>query len=999
MYGDSMANNIVDTILLEQIDNPAALFVFPTNVAASRWADHVLRLRHNEANRAGTVAMEKFIAWDTFKQDSIRSKVTNRHSIPSVLRKMFIGALIRENAEQCAQGKPPVFVSLIRAEYAQQAGSSASWLTEILPQLGAWFKQTTGLPVAQMRERVAMQTADKFAGDDVSSDDDVSSGDDRDLFTLTLRYAQFLEEHELFEPAWETPPFEDTGKECFIFFPESLSDFNEYRELLAASDHVQTISVNNVPEKHDDVFFYTNSRSEITEAALYILALRDNHHIPWDSISVSIPDDEHYGPYLFREFENRNIPYVRQSGKPLASYPAGQFFAAIAQCSSADFSFGSIKELLLNRHLPWKDRDTIQSLVEFGIKNNCISSWVENEDGRETPVNVWEDAFTHPFGGIDPQIRRFFIDLKRRVTALCSADSFAEMRKHYFVFREYFFDMANCLEETDLILSRCISELTYLIEIEKSFPHVFIPDHYTFFTEYLQEVNYLAQQSAIGVSILPYRTAAPAPFDCHIVLGASQSSLSAVFSPLSFLPKSKREKLGIIDHDASLVFINLHRFNSRLPAVFFCSEQTFSGYAIPHSALDAPANPQQRYGVSSNGQFAADLYREESNFYASLHSSAQGQTETAIPPKIHRNQKQGFEEWQLRREHAATLNDKVLPPDHPLLRKIRDRFCSGDESKAPFRVSASSLAQYFQCPLLWIFSRVLYLENVEIETGLMASYIAGDVYHSILSLFLHELKETGEVIAAPVNHGTEKKPLFKLSQSYANLLTKKTETVFESFPRLPNSKYQEMSMLTARLLRAEKSLFLSRLEDFLAAFTAHFAGFTVVATEEAYTSAQDNYLLNGRIDCILSHSQNSVSFENGSGKTGQKTDFSREYEAFSKDSLAIVDFKTKYKKEEGVTDYQLPLYLKLAEIKYKKDVQTALFFSIIDTKSSALFETMQEKNDVMREFDEKAAQFVQELSTGAFPFAPFHPDQCHDCGHNKVCRTLYKVSQGYNNGT
>ncbi|MCL2270031.1 MAG: hypothetical protein FWC24_01675, partial [Treponema sp.] len=127
-------HSVVDTILLENIDNPASLFVFPTDVAASRWADRLLRLRHeatiaSNSVAGNTIALEKFIAWDTFKQNSIRSKAKDRHSIPSALRKMFVSALIRENGELCAQGKPPLFTSLIRAEWARQADSFTSWLT------------------------------------------------------------------------------------------------------------------------------------------------------------------------------------------------------------------------------------------------------------------------------------------------------------------------------------------------------------------------------------------------------------------------------------------------------------------------------------------------------------------------------------------------------------------------------------------------------------------------------------------------------------------------------------------------------------------------------------------------------------------------------------------------------------------------------------------------------------------------------------------------------
>ena len=135
--------NPVETALLENIDKPGSLFVFPTDVAVSHWADRLLRLRGG-----GTIPLEKFTAWDKFKQNSIRAKVQNRKSIPPVLRKMFVTALIRENAELCARGEPPVFSSLIRAEWAGQAASFAGWITEMLPQLGSWFCRATGLPAA-----------------------------------------------------------------------------------------------------------------------------------------------------------------------------------------------------------------------------------------------------------------------------------------------------------------------------------------------------------------------------------------------------------------------------------------------------------------------------------------------------------------------------------------------------------------------------------------------------------------------------------------------------------------------------------------------------------------------------------------------------------------------------------------------------------------------------------------------------------------------------------
>jgi hypothetical protein len=998
--------NSVETALLENVEKPGSLFIFPTDVAASRWADHLLRLRCHKANGdaavGGTVAMEKFIAWDTFKQNSIRSKVQNRKSMPAVLRKMFIAALIRENAALCAQGKEPVFSSLIQPAWAQQADSYAGWLAGILPQLGIWFRQAVGLSIAKIGETA--ETGNNF------------SGDDRDLFNLALRYTQFLEKNSLFEPAWETPPFEDTGMECFIFFPESLSDFNEYRELLAASPHVKMIQADSggsaagSEARDGDVFFYANARSEITEAALYIIALHENKNVPWDAVTVSFPDKGNYGPYVFREFDNRNIPYVRQSGKPLASYPGGQLFAAIAGCCSENFSFASLTVLLSNRHLPWKEEEKLQALIQFGIDNNCICSWTEEEGlpsdegvpskegGKEKKINVWEDAFEN-HADDSTYLYSFFKKLTRMINAMRYADSFSSIRKHYFAFRSSFFDMEKCLDETDLVLSRCIAELGYLVEIENSYPDVRVPDPYTFFSDYLEEISYLAQQTSSGVAILPYRTAAPAPFDCHIVLGANQDSLSAVFSSLSFLPRSKREKLGISDNDASQTFITLHRFCSRLPAAFFCSEQTFTNYAIPHSALKTEFKPRSRYcdDPELGAKFATDLYREENRLYTSLYflqPGAEPQVGLSKDKKIHSNQKQGFGEWLLRRKHTNTAGDSET--SHPFVEKIRNRFLykrNDKELENNYSVSSSSLALYFKCPLQFIFSRVLDIKNVEIETSLMANETSGLVYHRIISLFLQELKEKGEAIVPPTSQ-------YMLPKSYRDTLTEKTEIVFSSFPYLSDEGDKPaMSMLTARLLRAEKELFFTQLENFLVKYISFFAGFSVVASEGKYTLNKGFYYLNGYIDCVLENQ--------GSENLG---------------SLVIVDFKTKYMPAlsdciglEGLADFQLPLYIRLVEKEFGKPVGAALFFSILDTAPRVLFGVIQdaisgemipkkeqdrimhgsgEYERIMCEFDKKAEQFAVEISNGAFAFSPSHWELCQECGYNRICRTLYKVFQG-----
>jgi hypothetical protein len=975
---EDRGNNPVETILLENIDGPDSLFVFPTDIAVNYWADRLLVLR-----KGGSIAMEKFIAWDTFKQESIRAQKQDKKSVPAVLRKIFVARLVRENAEAEKTGKTPLFASLLPPRYAYAGAAFVSWFAAILPQLGSWFEKTSGIPAALINEKNGA-----LAGEGME-------GDDRDLFTLAARYQQFLDGHGLFEPAWEKPPFDDVGKHCFIFFPESLLDYGEYAELLENSGHVTPVRIPAAAaDRPCDTFFYANSRSEIAEAALYIRALHENHGVPFESMAVSMGNDSLYEPYVLREFANRNIPFARRAGKPLASYAAGRLFAAIADCASRDFAFDALAVLLLNSHLPWKNKDDIDQLINFGIENNCVASWREPDgqggEGRE--IHVWEDAFKSPMGGREERARIFYETLRDSVEKLCRSLSFAELRNRYFAFRGKFFDMAACLPETDLVLSRCISELLSLIEIEQAFPDAVVPDPFAFFVEHLQEKNYLPQQDSSGVAILPYRTAAPAPNECHIVLGATQNGLSAVFPRLSFLSRAKRESLGLRDDDASEAFINLHKLNSRLPAAFFCARDAFSGHAIPHSLLNVTEKPRMRYGADKALSFAEDFFEAEQNFYRSLQNA-----ETAdFPVRLHHAQLQGFNAWASRGSSLPGGNGEAWEGKTALLNLIRERYAKNGEFPGKYSVSASSLGPYYNCALQWLFQRVLNLENVRIETNLMKEDAAGSLYHSILNRFFSALKEDSPGLS-PLQNGA-------LPREYDALLAKSIDSALGDLPVIFPGKTPEVSALTTRLFRAEKKNIRENMETFLAAFLRYFAGYRVVESETSWKLEKDSFYLNGTVDCVLED---------------------RRENSETPGEMTIVDFKlyTLPDREAcdatgdgGLLNFQLPLYMTLAEEKGEKTIGSAVFFSIIQAKPLALFGVIDNRETgrpeprerdrilragdsdpdsrfqlIMQEFWEKIERYVAEIKSGNFSTISGSFAKCVSCGYNTVCRAAYRV--------
>lgn len=976
----------IEMILSKNSAHPQKFFVFPSEIASSRWVDRVL-----QDSRCGTLALEQFMTWDTFKQEALRSPQQDTEPIPPVLRKIFVTRLIAETAAPVPGGEAPWFSSLVPREYAHTAGFLAPWLTAMLPELGAWFAKKTGIPLGQ-------HTGPKPGSEGWDSMDD-------DVYALTIRYRQFLTEHRCFEPAWATLPFDTKGNQYVIFFPEILSDFTYYQELLENTGQVTFVRIPDPVPSHKEpkTFFYTNSRNELAEAALFIRALVENEGVPWESIAVSVPDMEHYEPYLLREFTNRNIPVVSCTGKPVVSYPGGQLFPALEACVSRRFSFDALANLLLNSHLPWKDPEAIAQLMDFGIKNNCICSW---EEDPKTVIDVWEDAFAAFSVGREERARLWYYGLKRAILTLYKASSFGELLREYYRFREQFLAMERCFPKTNALLARCMTELLSLAALEKAFPDVSVANPFCFFVEHLKETWYLARESNSGIRVFPYRSAAAAPFDWHIVIGATQKDLSILFSHFGFLPAGKRVQLGITDQDASGAFIHLYTVNGLKGTAFFCAQHTFSGYALPHSSLKAPKEPKIGYGTRLPGSFVRDLFREEQAFYHARQSSPD---KAPFPQYLHPVQKQGFDAWYARRSPPRKPESPETMQRSTLHGLIQERYCQPQDGSRIVRVSASALESYYRCALYWVFDRVLGLERVRMETTLMAEHILGTVYHQVLEGFFKRVKTTGGVLVPGVQGN--------LPEVYRRFLEHSVSEVFrfaQEADGLSGAARHEavMSALTRRLLQAQQKAVQEQIACFLTGFLRYFAGFRVLGTERElhYRPGIDPYLLTGTIDCILEDLRDdAVSAEELAG-TGVIVDFKLHTPPSRNSCIG--------KGAQGLANFQLPLYLTLAEQNGTPPIHRALFFSMVPPKPQVIFGVIQDQtvpegkkipyrsgdrierthapedifHRILGEFDDKVRRYAAEVLSGNFSTYSSSEKKCFSCPWHTLCRTGYVVA-------
>jgi hypothetical protein len=916
-----------------------SVFVFATGVSADLWADWTVK--HPEITGVTAVATDRFIAWDDFKSNSIKSHVEGKKTIPSVMRTVFSANLISENALS------PFLKNLIVPEYAKNASSFASWISSLLPSLSSW-----------------KQKFDK-AGKGKDDEDD-------DLLALYEKYKSFLDSHNLFDPAWETPPFVADGNTYYIFYPEVLMDFTEYKALLESAPQIKLITLSDSDRSSDtanssagnekpSADFFENSRAELRHVALYIRYLHNKKNIPWEEIAVDVPDLQSYAPYLTRELDLYEIPHSLRMGLPLTSSGTGNFFVQLQNCVQTDFSFNSVKTLLLNTELPWKEPELNSELVQFGKENNCLCSYEYNG----SKVDVWKESFKALHDNSYYRLEELYDSLKKEVSAIVNAKTFDDINKAYFIFKPHFFNTDLFSDKSNSIMSRCITELASLIDIEKEFPDCTDPSPYTFFTNALSNTQYLAQSEEHGVQIFPYKLASTAPFASHIVVDSSQASISILFKQLQFLREDKRTLLGLEDTNPSESFIKLYEMNSTQGAYFTAAAQTFSGYSLVHSALQ-----ENDVRSGKNGADAScpdDSYSHEKDYL--LEKSKE------FPDFITRTQKNGYSNWK----QAQTDNSEssVTPSAKKIEEAIRRNVY--DKQNGKIRISETSLKKFYECPRAWLFNYVLSLKQENNEAELMDRYAPGNLNHNILQSFCTLLKKNGDLPLHTQNG--------KLTPEYETILSHSFDDAFNRFRASPLAK---------QLLETEHDALYEKTENAIILFCHYFEGYRIydIEKELAYEPEGKNFFYKGRADCILKDNNGSlvlVDFKSSSG-------------GIPKDEL--------YAENEGdIPAFQMPLYILMLE--HSRDekgnpykIDTSTYFNLKDGGITVVTGSVPDPDSGKEITGKNFAPTIARTEQLAENFArcieksDFSVDGdshgfevCNACDYRAVCRRTFTVSR------
>ena len=953
-------------LFAEYLTQTDATFVFSSDIAADTWSDWVVS--HADESGVAAVALERFIAWDSFKSKHLCTALDGRTAVPSLLRKFFVSSLIAENAAAALNGAP-LFKRIISPAFAAESQSFTDWISKMLPQLQFWH--------------------DRYEQFVPQPDFDAEN---RDYLFLYERYRSFLDANRLFEQAWIEPALHDARKTFVILYPEILEDFAEYRECLEAAKNVVLVRMKDAAAA-PAVYKYADARTELRRTILQIRTLVEEKEADWIDIALNVPDIETYRPYLERELKNYCVPFIIRSGIPLSANGAGAVFNQIKECYASDFSFESVRSLLQNEYIPWKENDfdteersaaldfrTLkENLVREGSRMRCLCPY---SDSDGTQVDVWEESL-RAASGCELELR-FYRSLKNDIIRMCEASGFDGVRAAWFEFKAHYLAADGFSPAADSIISRCIVELSALADIQKKYAraaNLSILRPYDFFLNELASKTYRPQEKINGISVFPYRLAAEAHFRFHFVIDASQKNLSVQYGYLPFLSAAKRRALridGAWEADASAYFIRLYAKDSGGKTIFSYGEQSFSGFAIAHNALTLHKTKKNESPLTALD--TDDFIKSERDWFLGRRDA---------PARFTARQKDAFTRWKASRSGAADhpLAPIVIQKAHFTLFENRRR---GTDAPRCMTITQSDMKSFFPCPRKWLFNTVFALKEDSLDTDLMSVFDMGIINHAVLERFMRPYQDAGQRLPTVGSDG-----VFTEEEKIQAELTAITRAVICS-PEMPFAA----SALAKEALLSQSRAIASGILDFLHVMLKKredggFGGTAVDALEQWFSAPDPRGLwrYSGRIDCVLSDGDSFI------------IDYKNTESATPSIGACIAD------KDGLLSDFQIALYVFLIDAQKQKETAKALFFAVRNKKSVVIVDsekkgrsgakTPEDFQPSIEAFLAYAERFYDKVERADFTpltdssdrYTSVQPfENCTGCSYAGICRTRYRIA-------
>ncbi len=718
-----MAPSWLDSLLPGLLPDRDLLLVFPSQAVADAWAQA-------SPGRFGLGAVEtdRFLGWDRYKELCLSTRRDERPA-DRLARTIWAADLLVRH------GQKPLLQRL-----AGPGKPSAAFVT--------FF---ASLPPALERSAALIKAASPQASGGIS---DPALAD---ILVLRDDYAAFMAGQGLFEPSWQALGAGIRGRAA-LFAPELMEDFDAYEAVIRAAPAQVALyplpGGQGLPDQSlpPALLAFPNAFEEYRWTFLEIGRLLEGGLSPED-IVVSIPGIEESWAWVEKAAAQAGIPVALKGGRALADSPFGRLLRNLRACAQASFSFESLKALLLDRFLAWRQAEAARDLLRFGVDYHAYASY--SSGGRV--LDIWEESFATVGGHGD--LAAWYAKLRGSIHLLNSSRSFAALKKAIFAFRRDFLDESGWDEGEIALVQRSMVELEGLARAEAELGMAGrLPNPLSLLLASLESTTYVAQAAAGGarVAVYPYRVAALHPAQRHFVLGSSQEGVRVAYSSLPFLREDQKEALSQEDRDVSRDF--LCGYSASGATSFSYAVEAFSGWSVPHPYFSGPGSaPPEAPGNFASLRDSCPLRAEAAAWRgeAPLPSRLLGFQTRAFKAGAYAPEAPGLAAPRPRYDRKGTATVGALEAIGPRIH-LKD---------GALRLSATLLKEYLSCPFAWLLKRGLGLEEETTGVGFFDNLLAGNLAHAALRELLAAMGELG-----PIQARLRPEYLAAVDQALASLL-------------------------------------------------------------------------------------------------------------------------------------------------------------------------------------------------------------------------------------
>ncbi|MFA5699500.1 MAG: PD-(D/E)XK nuclease family protein [Sphaerochaeta sp.] len=640
-----------------------AVCVFPTEVARrSHLIDFALK------SEEGVIARDAAISYDTFRAYFL-PHYPDKVPSNTVIRTIFATEFVEEGND---------LSSFYNPAYPESKAQVALTIAALLPALPQVITKDSGsfLPENLFRQ----------------------------FHTIYASYTEFLTEHALFEPSYEavTIPHDwDHTQEYRILYSDTIGEAEELYKALGSPSWLTLIPTPSVKEPSIEV--YANHLQEIRSTLRSIRRLLEGG-VKTAEIMICLANSDELLATLEDEARFYGIPLVSYQGKSVLDYPAGRFFSLLRETYSDHFSLMSLKNLLLEPAVPWKDHSVIERFIETSLDRSILY-------GSPTRPDYFEQRLP------SAELKKWYTTFRGAITAIVEAPSINELLRALSFFRDTFWTEEQWHETPQQeVFAHAITQLATIDSAMQVCGKKDIPSLYSLFLTHLRNTLYVPQQHSDGIGVYRWPQGSSVASEYRFFLGLDQESSEVIENPLTFLPERIQSALGERRDLTRAHIMAATQSKSTLSA----HQRSNSGEKLLHFIFleEGVVNYHSESQFLDEDPLGGEIQR------------ALGEGGNQIPTAL---QNQSFE----RARRSSLVERAVNHATKPINEALRSQLYQ--EGSGQLLLSATGIDRFAKCPYTYLASYLYHLDPFDYTEAVIDHRTIGNLLHDAYESFFRDI--------------------------------------------------------------------------------------------------------------------------------------------------------------------------------------------------------------------------------------------------------------------